>query len=543
MRSLIGHVFFFGTIAAILLAAGCGTEQGTGLLNLSISADNTVPSEAASRIVIGYQGGSDHVWPGTFPPQARSSLPLKLQVPNLPARNNPITFTVQAFDGSNCAVTKAATAMAIIKAGTETDPIAVTLTATGIACGDGDAAVGSTDGGNPLDGSASGLDGTGALGLDAGIAPPDGATVDSSAVDSAKETPQASTAEAGNVQDRADAISPAGAEVADSSLLSEAGTDVPLGSGGTLGTGGIPGSGGGGTGGAAGTVGTSSGGTTGTGGGTGSGGATGTGGGTGSGGATNTRGTTSTGGVQGTGGTTDTGGTAGTGGVQGTGGLTGTGGAGTGGTSSVNCSAAMPSGGTLHTGDSQGGTGNLAWNLWMNGNGGTLTTFSNTPAFRASWNNSGDYLVGFGLVWNSTQTYDQIGTISADYAETQTGTGGGYSYIGIYGWSVQPTIEYYIVEDSFGAIPVNPGTTVNMGTVILDGATYNIYTRPVSGTGGAIDGSSSWMQFWSVRQTARQCGHISISQHFAAWNAAGMILGRMEEARILVEVGGGHWNH
>jgi hypothetical protein len=43
------------------------------------------------------------------------------------------------------------------------------------------------------------------------------------------------------------------------------------------------------------------------------------------------------------------------------------------------------------------------------------------------------------------------------------------------------------------------------------------------------------IQFWSVRQTPRQCGHISISKHFAEWASLGLQLGDLEEARILVE--------
>jgi predicted glycosyltransferase len=47
------------------------------------------------------------------------------------------------------------------------------------------------------------------------------------------------------------------------------------------------------------------------------------------------------------------------------------------------------------------------------------------------------------------------------------------------------------------------------------------------------------MQFWSVRRKQRQCGHISISEHFKKWASLGMTLGKMYEAKILVEAGGG----
>jgi hypothetical protein len=198
-------------------------------------------------------------------------------------------------------------------------------------------------------------------------------------------------------------------------------------------------------------------------------------------------------------------------------------------------------GGTDHKADSQGGSGSLAWQIWSNQSSGTITTFS-TPSFIANWSNSGDYLARLGLEWgNAGKTYDTYGTITADYNYTKTGSGGGYSYIGIYGWSTNPCIEWYIVDDSFNKMPVNPGSTTSKGTAMIDGGTYNLYTRATTGTGGSRCGSSvsSWNQFYSIRTTARQCGTITISDHFKAWAAQKMTLGNLLEAKVLVEVGGG----
>ena len=216
------------------------------------------------------------------------------------------------------------------------------------------------------------------------------------------------------------------------------------------------------------------------------------------------------------------------------------GGAGAGGAAPLDCSAPALTGGTAHMSTNASGTAaGLSWTIWSNGSAGSITTYT-TPAFSAAWNNSGDFLARIGLQWNDTKTYDQFGTITAQFAYTKTGTGGGYSYIGIYGWSVTPCVEWYIVDDSYNKMPVNPGSTTNKGTAMIDGGTYTLYTRPTTGTGGSkCSGVSSWMQFYSVRQTARQCGQISISDHFAAWAAAGMTLGKMDQAQILVEVGGG----
>jgi endo-1,4-beta-xylanase len=54
----------------------------------------------------------------------------------------------------------------------------------------------------------------------------------------------------------------------------------------------------------------------------------------------------------------------------------------------------------------------------------------------------------------------------------------------------------------------------------------------------SVTGSNAtFVQFWSIRQTARQCGRISISEHFSQWSSMGLQLGKMEEARLLVEAG------
>jgi hypothetical protein len=207
----------------------------------------------------------------------------------------------------------------------------------------------------------------------------------------------------------------------------------------------------------------------------------------------------------------------------------------------IDCNAAMPTGGQQHSGNSMGGSGNLAWQIWSNQGSGTMTTFSNTPAFSASWNNSGDYLGRLGFEWgNGGKTYDQYGTITADFTFKKTGSGGGFSYIGIYGWSINPCIEWYIIDDSFGTMPFNPwNASVKGSTTSIDGENYKFYSNSTNGTGGSRCNASSWMQFWSVRQKARQCGRITISDHFKAWDAAGMKLGNLLEAKILVETGGG----
>jgi len=168
-----------------------------------------------------------------------------------------------------------------------------------------------------------------------------------------------------------------------------------------------------------------------------------------------------------------------------------------------------------------------------------MTVFDVDATFKADWSDTGDFLARVGLGFDETQTPSQIGTISATFAETKSGSAG-FSYIGIYGWSVNPLHEYYIVEDWFGSQPtaasLGSGTTL-MGTITVDGGSYDVYTHTQVDQPAITGENTTFVQFFSIRQGARQCGTISVSEHFSQWASLGMQLGDLEEARILVEAG------
>jgi endo-1,4-beta-xylanase len=232
-----------------------------------------------------------------------------------------------------------------------------------------------------------------------------------------------------------------------------------------------------------------------------------------------------------------------------TGGASGGGGSGNAGgpPTAPDCNAAMPSGAQEHSGNGSGGQGNLAWEIWSNTGQGELTTYA-TPAFIATWDNAGGYLGRLGFEWgrfgSDPLPHTQRGTIAAQFVARRTGSAGGYSYVGMYGWTTNPCVEWYVVDDSFNPMPINPGNTTNEGERQIDGGTYIMYTRPTTGSGGTrCSGVTDWMQYYSVRKTARACGVISLTEHFNAWQSLGMDMsGDLLEAKILVEVGGGVGN-
>jgi len=168
-------------------------------------------------------------------------------------------------------------------------------------------------------------------------------------------------------------------------------------------------------------------------------------------------------------------------------------------------------------------------------------------AFRAEWTYPNDFLGRVGYFWNQGRPYTYYKNVYCDFSfrRSPNGSGGDYSYIGIYGWSKNPMIEYYIVEDWFGSGIIRPSTigggATKKGEFTVDGEVYFIYqaTRP-SGSGNIEGSRNSFPQYFSVRQTRRQSGTISITEHFKEWERIGMKLGtNMYEAKFLVEAGGG----
>ena len=185
-------------------------------------------------------------------------------------------------------------------------------------------------------------------------------------------------------------------------------------------------------------------------------------------------------------------------------------------------------------------TGNIGnsgyhYEIWYQG-GNNSMTYYNDGTFSAEWNGSNDFLARVGFKYNSTQTHDQIGYFTADYKFTKSGNAS-YSYIGIYGWTQNPLVEYYIVDDWFSKpSPQYLGT--KKGEITVDGDTYDIYTYTRVNQ-PSIEGTSTFPQFFSVRRNARQCGHIDITAHFKKWGEVGLKLGKMYEVKVLAEAGGG----
>ncbi|TKA70215.1 Endo-1,4-beta-xylanase 1 [Friedmanniomyces simplex] len=126
--------------------------------------------------------------------------------------------------------------------------------------------------------------------------------------------------------------------------------------------------------------------------------------------------------------------------------------------------------------------------------------------YSASWNGNTDFVVGLG--W-STGAARSI-TYSASYSASGSG-----SYLAVYGWVNSPQAEYYIVENYGSFNPCSSGVT-QLGTVSSDGSTYTVCTDTRTNE-PSITGTSTFTQYWAVRQSKRTSGTVTVGNFFNYW--------------------------
>ncbi|MCX7987178.1 MAG: glycoside hydrolase family 11 protein [Bacteroidales bacterium] len=126
--------------------------------------------------------------------------------------------------------------------------------------------------------------------------------------------------------------------------------------------------------------------------------------------------------------------------------------------------------------------------------------------FQINYSNVNDVVGGKG--WSTGGTFTvgyNIGSLS-----------GSYNFVGVYGWTTNPLIEFYVVEK--GSVP---GST-RIGTLSSDGHTYTVYKNQRVNA-PSIQGTATFWQYisnWGGAPTG-QNGKITMANHVNYWRSNG----------------------
>jgi endo-1,4-beta-xylanase len=180
-------------------------------------------------------------------------------------------------------------------------------------------------------------------------------------------------------------------------------------------------------------------------------------------------------------------------------------------TTAVVIATSSPASAITVTSNSTGNVGGYFYSFWEQSSGASMNVTG--ANYSLTWNTGSQNVVA-GTGWNpgSSHTVSYSGSWNCN----------GNCYLALYGWTTNPLIEYYIVEN-FGSYNPSSGATL-LGSVNSDGSTYNLYrTQRVNQP--SIQGTATFYQYWAIRQSHRTGGTITTANIFNAWASHGLNLG------------------
>lgn len=156
------------------------------------------------------------------------------------------------------------------------------------------------------------------------------------------------------------------------------------------------------------------------------------------------------------------------------------------------------------------------FSFWRDG-GSVAMELGERGNYGISWNVSqGNFVAGKG--WRAGSSSRTVGYNAGIWKPKGNGM------LALYGWTRNPLIEYYVVEN-WGSWRPPGGKPI--GKVKTDGGTYRIYrTQRVNAP--SIEGTRTFYQYWSVRTSKQRTDRnqrITFEKHVSAWSRLGLKLG------------------
>lgn len=161
------------------------------------------------------------------------------------------------------------------------------------------------------------------------------------------------------------------------------------------------------------------------------------------------------------------------------------------------------------------------YTFWKDSGSASMTLYPG-GRYASQWNSSTNNWVG-GKGWNPG------GPRVVNYSGYYGGSNSQNTYLALYGWTQNPLIEYYVIESYGSYNPANCAGGTDYGSFVSDGATYNV-RRCQRVNQPSIEGNSStFYQYFSVRNPKKGFGNISgtitVANHFNFWASKGLNLG------------------